>query len=57
VSTVEILGLLVVIIIIGALLGGDSLGETIRGGCGCILFLIVAAFVAAGSCAWLAQSA
>jgi hypothetical protein len=51
---VEILGLLVVVIIIGALLGGDSLGETIRGGCGCILFLIVAAVVGV---ALLAQGA
>ncbi len=41
----ELLGLLVVVIIIGALLGGDSLGEMIRGGCGCIVFAIVAVVV------------
>lgn len=41
----ELLGLLVVIIVIGALLGGNSLGETIRGGCGCVMFAIVAMVV------------
>lgn len=49
----EILGFLVVVIIIGALLGGDSLGETIRGGCGCmmwsILILVIVAVYFAGS--------
>lgn len=36
-------GLLVVILILGALVGGDSLGETIRKGIGClvVIFLIV----------------
>ncbi len=41
----ELLGLLVVIIVIGALLGGNSLGETIRGGCGCLMWGIVALVV------------
>jgi hypothetical protein len=37
--------LLVVIIILGALAGGNSLGETIRGGCGCLVLLVIAAVV------------
>lgn len=28
--------LLIVIVIVGALLGGDFLGEIVRGGCGCL---------------------
>ena len=43
--------LLVVIIILGALVGGDSLGETIRKGIGClvVIFLIALAIVIFGS--------
>ena len=35
--------LLIIIVILGALLGGDSFGETIRGGCGCLVLLVIAA--------------
>ena len=44
-------GLLVVILILGALVGGDSLGETIRKGIGClvVIFLFVLAFVFFGA--------
>ena len=35
----EWIALLVVIIILGALVGGDSLGETIRMGLGCVLVI------------------
>ena len=43
----EWVGLLVVILILGALVGGDSLGETIRKGIGClvVMFLIALAIV------------
>jgi hypothetical protein len=37
----ELLGLLAIVVILGALVGGNSLGETIRGGCGCFLVIIV----------------
>jgi hypothetical protein len=33
--------LLVIIIILGALAGGNTLGETIRSGCGCLVMIIV----------------
>lgn len=33
--------LLVVIIILGALAGGNTLGETIRSGCGCLFVVIL----------------
>ena len=39
--------LLVVIIILGALAGGNSFGETIRTGCGCLVAIIVVLFVLA----------
>ena len=47
----EWVGLLVVILILGALVGGDSLGETIRKGIGClvVIFLIALAIVIFGS--------
>jgi len=32
----ELFALLVIVVIIGALLGADSFGETIRTGCGCL---------------------
>jgi hypothetical protein len=33
--------LLVIVIILGALAGGNSFGETIRAGCGCLVAIIV----------------
>ena len=44
-------GLLVVILILGALVGGDSLGETIRKSIGClvVIFLFVLALVFFGA--------
>jgi hypothetical protein len=33
--------LLVIIIILGALAGGNTFGETIRSGCGCLVLIIV----------------
>ena len=36
--------LLIIVIIIGALLGGKSLGETVRIGCGVLIMLIIIAF-------------
>ena len=41
----EWVALLVVIIIIGALLGGNSFGETIRTGCGCLAVIVVVLFL------------
>ena len=41
----EWVALLVVIVIIGALLGGNSLGETIRTGCGCLVAIMVVLFL------------
>jgi hypothetical protein len=38
-------GLLIIAVIIGALLGGESFGETIRLGCGCLVLLVVAAVI------------
>ena len=37
--------LLVIIIILGALAGGNSFGDTIRTGCGCLMAIIVVLFV------------
>ena len=34
--------LLVIIIILGALAGADSLGETIRSGLGCLVWIVLA---------------
>ncbi len=39
----ELLTLLIVVVIIGALLGADSFGETIRTGCGCLGLLLLLA--------------
>ena len=39
--------LLVIILILGALAGGNSFGETIRTGCGCLMAIIVVLFVLA----------
>ena len=41
----EWVGLLVLIVILGALAGGNSFGETIRKGAGCLLVLVLALFV------------
>lgn len=38
----------IVIVILGALRGSESFGETIKSGCGC-LTLIVIAFIVAGA--------
>lgn len=37
----ELLTLLIIVVIIGALLGADSFGETIRTGCGCLGILLL----------------
>ena len=41
------IALLVIIIILGALAGGNTLGETIRSGCGCLvlIFVVLVAFM------------
>ena len=44
----EILVLLAVVVIIGALLGGKSLGGTIRKGCGFFILLLILGIVAVG---------
>ncbi len=46
----EWVGLFIVIVILGALVGGNSLGETVRKGVGCLLviFLIALAIVIVG---------
>lgn len=41
----ELLTLLVIVIIIGALLGGKTFGGTVRKGCGCLILLIIVAIV------------
>lgn len=42
--------LFIVVVIIGALLGGNSFGGTIRSGCGCIsVVLIIIVLLAIGS--------
>ena len=35
--------ILIIIVIVGALLGGESFGEMIRGGCGCLVLVVIAA--------------
>ena len=37
--------LLIIIIIIGAILGGKSFGDTVRKGCGFLIILLIIAFV------------
>jgi len=39
--------LLIIIVILGALSGGDSFGEVLRGGCGCLVLIIIAVIVIA----------
>ena len=41
----EWLGLLIVIIILGALFGGNSLGETIRSGCLVVIVILLVLLV------------
>jgi len=36
----ELVGLLVVVVILGALFGGESFGQVIRNGCGVLIALI-----------------
>lgn len=43
-ALVELLALLIVVVILGALAGADSFGETIRTGCGCLVVLILLGF-------------
>ena len=38
----ELLGFFIIIVIIGALAGGKSFGDTISKGCGCLAFLVFA---------------
>ena len=33
--------LLIVIVVLGALAGGDSFGETVRKGCGCLVVIVI----------------
>ena len=42
---IELLALLAIVMIIGALAGGDSFGDVIRTGCGCLGILILLAAV------------
>ena len=37
--------LLVVIVILGALAGGNTFGETIRNGCGCLVVIVLVLIV------------
>lgn len=39
--------LFVVIVILGALAGGNSFGETIRNGCGCLVLIVLGLLVLA----------
>jgi uncharacterized membrane protein YtjA (UPF0391 family) len=36
----------IVVVILGALSGGKSFGETISEGCGCLVFIVIALIVA-----------
>lgn len=42
---VELLALLIIVIIVGALAGGNSFGEVVRTGFGCLGLLIVLAVI------------
>lgn len=37
----EWLGLLALVVILGALAGGESFGETVRLGCGCLTLILI----------------
>lgn len=41
----ELLILLLILIVVGALLGGDSFGECLRIGCGCLIMAVLAVAV------------
>jgi len=41
----EWLALLAIVVILGALAGGNSFGETVRLGCGCLTLIILLIFV------------
>lgn len=41
----EVVILVLVLIVLGALLGGDSFGECLRIGCGCLIMALIAAGV------------
>ena len=43
----EWVALLVIILILGALAGGEGLGDTIRSGCGCLVVIIIVLVVIA----------
>ena len=46
------IGLLVIIVILGALAGGNSLGGTIRAGCGCLVVIIIIFVVIGALSGW-----
>ena len=48
----ELLILLLILIVVGALLGGDSFGECLRSGCGCLMMAILAVAVLAALGWW-----
>jgi hypothetical protein len=35
----------IIVVFLGALAGGKSFGDTIRTGCGCLIFIIIAIFI------------
>ncbi len=39
--------LFIIILILGALAGGDSFGESVRRGCGCLIWIMIALFILA----------
>lgn len=41
------LALLIIILILGSLAGGDSFGETVRKGCGCLIWLLIGILILA----------
>jgi len=45
---IEILTILAIVIFIGALAGGDSFGDVIRTGCGCLGVLLFIALLGVG---------
>lgn len=41
----EILTVILIIAVLGALIGGNSFGESVRKGCGCIILLLILGLV------------
>ncbi len=41
----EWVAILIILLIIGALIGGNTFGEMVRGGCGCIVIIMLISFV------------